>query len=148
MRSWGVLSEWLTRNGFPATQPGHHIVARAQRRSFSRQVQGRRKSGSVGIRIRDIDIERRSPASQRDVNREAYEPHSTAIPAAVPRESWEQMDQTNLEEALLRRVPMSKSVPHFLRGRRSLSVALLERCRAKLVGQDWRIASVESVRSS
>ena len=35
MRSWSVnskaeLSYWLGRNGFPATQLGHHIAARAQ----------------------------------------------------------------------------------------------------------------------
>ena len=54
----------------------------------------------------------------------------------VPRESREQTNQINLEEAFLRRVPMLKSVPYFMRGRfrHNLTVTLQERCRAKLVG--------------
>ena len=62
LRSWGVnseveLSDWLGRNGFPAAQPGHHIVARGTRTHSHGRVQGRRKSGPVGIRFRDVDVE-------------------------------------------------------------------------------------------
>ena len=58
------------------------------------------------------------------------------VPIEVPSGSWVSMDQVDLEEELLRRTPMLKSCPHFLRGRfrHCLSVTLQERCRAKLVG--------------
>ena len=54
----------------------------------------------------------------------------------VPRESREQTNQINLEEAFLGQVPMLKSVPYFMRGRfrHNLTVTLQERCRAKLLG--------------
>ena len=77
--------------------------------------------------------QRASGTSRRHTNERR---HSTAIPTEVPRESWEQMDQINMEEVFLRRVPMLKSVPHFMRGRfrHNLTVTLQEECRAKLVG--------------
>ena len=83
MRSWGVnseaeLSDWLGRNGFPATQLGHHIVAGAQEHILTAEWQGRRKSSSA----------RRNTHERR---------HNTD-------HSWEQMDQINLEESFLRRV--------------------------------------------
>ena len=57
------------------------------------------------------------------------------VPIEVPSGSWVSMDQVDLEE-LLRRTPMLKSCPHFLRGRfrHCLSVTVQDRCRAKLVG--------------
>ena len=58
------------------------------------------------------------------------------VPIEVPSGSWVLMDQVDLEEEFLRRTPMLKSCPHFLRGRfrHCVSVTLQERCRAKLVG--------------
>ena len=50
--------------------------------------------------------------------------------------SWEQLDSVDLSECLLRRVPMLKSCPRFLRGRlrQCWGFALRERCSAKLAG--------------
>ena len=142
MRSWGVnseaeLSDWLGRNGFPATQPGHHIVARAQEHILTAGCRVDARVGLLESAFVTLTLsegrQRASGTSRRHTNERR---HSTAIPAEVPRESWEQMDQINMEEVFLRRVPMLKSVPHFMRGRfrHNLTVTLQERCRAKLVG--------------
>ena len=60
---------------------------------------------------------------------------------APPRDSvlggWAQLDEVDLQEELLNRVPMLKSCPHFLRGRmrECFAVALRERHCAKLAGE-------------
>ena len=58
------------------------------------------------------------------------------VPATLPEGTWEQLDQVDLEEILLMRVPMLKSCPYFLRGRlrECFAVTLRERYRAKTVG--------------
>ena len=60
----------------------------------------------------------------------------TAIPTSVPRDSWEQLDDVDLEEVFLRRTPMLRSCPHFLRGRvrHCFTVTLRECSKAKLEG--------------
>ena len=60
----------------------------------------------------------------------------TGIPTSVPRDSWEQLDDVDLEEVFLRRTPVLRSCLHFLRGRvhHSSTVTLGERSRAKSEG--------------
>ena len=73
----------------------------------------------------------------------------TCNPTALPSSSWESLDEVNLEEWFLRRVPTMKKCPHFWRGRlrQCFAVALRERQRAK-GGQDsqaeeraWKLPS-------
>ena len=47
---------------------------------------------------------------------------------------WEQVDTFSLEDVFLRRVPMLKTCPHFMRGRlrECFQMALTERHRAKM----------------
>ena len=106
---------------------GHHIVARAQEHILTA---GCRVDARVGM-LESVFVtltlsegrQRASGTSRRHTNERR---HSTAIPTEVPRESWEQMDQINMEEVFLRRVRG--------RFRHNLTVTLQERCRAKLVG--------------
>ena len=74
---------------------------------------------------------------------------ASEVPTEVPSGSWALMDRVDLEEEILRRTPMLKSCLQFLRGRfrHSLLITLQERCRAKLVGDTWGRASLESLRS-
>ena len=60
----------------------------------------------------------------------------TGIPTSVSRDSWEQLNNVDLEEVFLRRTPMLRSCPHFLRGRvrHCFTVTLGERLRAKVEG--------------
>ena len=56
------------------------------------------------------------PIQQRDVRPVA--PRSRVAPVGeIPSERWEQLDQVNLDDVFLHRVPMMKSCPRFLRGR-------------------------------
>ena len=153
LRSWGVnseveLSDWLGKNGFPATQPGH-IVARAQEHILTAGWRvdarvGLLESASVTLTLSE-GRQRASGTSRRHTNERR---HSTAIPAEVPRENWEQMDQINMEEVFLRRVPMLNSVPHFMRGRFRHNLTDTAGVVSREVGwrQDWRRVSLESVR--
>ena len=53
----------------------------------------------------------------------------------LPEGTWEQLDQVDVAETCLIRVPMLKSCPHFLRGRlrECLAMTLREKYRAKTV---------------
>ena len=39
------------------------------------------------------------------------------LPSTLPVSCWEQLDEVNLEEWFLKRVPTLKKCPHFMRGR-------------------------------
>ena len=144
-RSWGrkfrSRFDRLARgNGFPATQPGHHIVARAQEHILTT---GCRVDAGVGLLESAFVTLTLNEGCRRGMSERT---HCTII----PRDSWEQMDQINLEEAFLRRTPMLKSVPHFLR-REQVSSQPDSRPAGAVPsevgwGQDWRRASMESVR--
>ena len=53
---------------------------------------------------------------------------------------WEQVDSFTLEDVFLRRVPMLKTCPHFMRGRlrECFQMALTERYRAKMESDEER----------
>ena len=100
MRGWGNeknaedLSQWLRQHGFPATRPGNHIPARVRRTSRSR---GRDDHGGIESVPNPPRVEVRRRPAQVDV------------PATLPEGTWEQLDQVDLEEILVTRVPMLKS---------------------------------------
>ena len=73
----------------------------------------------------------RSPQAAGSVGSAASGP---TVPSDFPLECWQKLDQVDLSEVFLQRIPMLKSCPRFLRGRLrfSFGVALRERCRAKL----------------
>ena len=53
-----------------------------------------------------------------------------SVPSDIPQKCWQQLDQVDLREVFLQRIPMFKSCPRFLRSslRFSFGVALRERC--------------------
>ena len=59
-------------------------------------------------------------------------------------ESWERLDEVDLDDLFLQKIPMLKTCPRFLRGRlrHCFGVALRERHRAKLAGD--RVAEVRA----
>ena len=72
----------------------------------------------------------------------------TGIPTSVPRDSWEQLDDVDLEEVFLRRTPVLRSCLHFLRGRvrHSFTVTLVRTFEGQVGGRHCRRRTcVESV---
>ena len=58
------------------------------------------------------------------------------VPHSLPDGTWEQMDDVDLHEVFLLRIPILKSCPYFLRGRlrECFATILRERNRAELAG--------------
>ena len=151
------LSDWLGRNGFPVTQLGHHIVARAQEHILTAGCRVDARKGLLESAFVTLTLsegrQRASGTSRRHTNERRQ---STAIPAEVPRESWEQMDQINMEEVFLRRVPMLKSVPHFMRllerankfARGQWANLLEELCQSTCSSRIWLIRSKDSTQDA
>ena len=75
-----------------------------------------------------------SGACERSPTSDEGQPHCHQKNSEVP--CWEQLDQVNLAEWFLKRIPMLKTCPHFLRGRlrQCFAVALRERYRARQSG--------------
>ena len=135
-RSWGIVSregltQWLRREGFQAVQPGNHIGARPHE-----VLLGRACSEDARVAL----LESVYVALVLHTGRELRVEPALAAPEAPPRDSvlggWAQVDEVDLQEELLNRVPMLKSCPHFLQGRmrECFPVALRDRHRAKLAG--------------
>ena len=101
-------------------------------------MQRGRTSGSVGNVFVALTLEegRHMPWEGHTGGHAPQQSGLSEVTTEVPFGSWALMDQVDLEEEFLRRTPMLKSCPHFLRGRlrRSQLITLQERCRAKLVG--------------
>ena len=95
LRSWGVNSEaelwdWLGRNGFPATQPGHHIVARAQEHILTAGCRVDARVGLLESVFVTLTLSEGHQAGRQGGTR--TNEGIAAIPAEVPRDSWEQME--------------------------------------------------------
>ena len=131
LRMWCIgseaeLSTWLGNHGFPARQSHHSESSRAH---LDFRVQ--RECVFVALTLEEgRHMFREVPTGGHARIRRSE------VPTEVPSGSWALIEQVDLEEEFLRRTPMLKSCLHFLRGRfrHSLSIALQERCRAKLVG--------------
>ena len=142
LRTWGIqerehLTAHLRRQGFPATQPGNHISARAQEPLLSEACQVDARVALVEVVCMNVAI----CLGQELVVPEVARPHHEGIPVrhqrqreAAQESSWHQLDQLNLEDCFLTKVPTLRKCPHFLRGRlrEVFSFALGERCRAKM----------------
>ena len=144
MRSWGIraredLSDWLGQHGFPRSSPGSHVPARAQERLIHEACC--RDARVALLETVCVAIALHFGRTTHNVH-DAPESLSTPVrgrvlnprPQQVTPESWEQLDQINMEELFLLRVPMLKSCPHFLRGRLRFSflIALRETHRAMM----------------
>ena len=89
-----------------------------------------------------VDIHLGRQAFRSDPTIGASPSHVRPVPTHdVPRPgaadlNWSQLDQFNVEEIFLIRVPMLRSCPHHLRGRlwECLGLALRERFRARFIG--------------
>ena len=145
MRGWGIqaredLSIWLRNNGFAGTAPGNHIAARAQEFLLSEAV-------AVDARVAlleavyvclTVHMSRQLAVESRvtEVFRRAVQRRTP--PSTFPEGSWEQLDEVDLTDFFLLRLPMLKSCPRFLRSRlrESFGAALAERHRAKSVGDE------------
>ena len=133
------LSTWLGNHGFPATRPGNHITARAQEHILTTACGEDARVALLESVFVALALEegrqmfRAVPGGQAQP---AARIRRSEVPIEMPSGGWVLMDQVDLEEQFLRRTPMLKSCPHFLRGRfrHCLSVTSQERCRAKLVG--------------
>ena len=138
-------------NGFPATQPGHHIVARAQEHILTAGCRVDARVGLLESAFVTLTLsegrQRASGTSRRHTNERR---HSTAIPAEVPRDSLgaDGPDQfgrgvpetsSDVEE----RPSLAQCGDGF---RHNLTVTLQERCREVGWRQGRRRASLESVR--
>ena len=147
MRSWGVfseaeLSDWLGRNGFPATQPGHHIAARTQEHILTAVCRVDARVGLLESAFVKLTLsegrQRASGTSRRHTNERR---HSTAIPAEVPRDSWEQSvleTSSNVEERpSFQAETVSPQFDSHIAGAVPSEVGWR---------QGWRRASLESVR--
>ena len=133
MRSWGItyqedLSQWLRRQGFPIVRPGHRLSAEAQEHILNVGVAADARVALLEAVFVLITVARLPEVRRRVVRPEA--PHS------LPDGTWEQMDDVDLHEVFLLRIPMLKSCPYFLRGRlrECFATTLRERYRAKLAG--------------
>ena len=146
MRSWEIqstdhLSAWLGRQGFPRVSPGNHISARAQEFLLGEAVSFDARTTWLEAVFVMVTIQTGRELTVATPH--VHEPQRRVVQNRVPTTgglinsgSWEQLDQIDLGEAFLHRVPMLRSCPRFLRGRLrfSFGVALQERCRAKLAG--------------
>ena len=142
MRSWGVssppdLSRWLRDQGFASSQPSNHIPARAQEFLIGEACRfDARVALLEGVFVR-VTLHM---GEQMAVPPDSVPANVTRQVEAgtVVRESqrWAQLDAVGLNDWMLRRVPMLKTCPRFMRGRfrQCWGTALRERCRARLAG--------------
>ena len=112
LRSWGIekrehLTEWLHKAGFPATLLGNHTSARAREYLFGEAC----RVDLIEVTCVRLAIHMGQEATgdvAPEAEQAAQQPTGTL---------WEQVDSFSLEDVFLRRVPMLKTCPHFMRGR-------------------------------
>ena len=131
------LSHLLGTQGFPRTSPGNHISARAQEFILGEAttLDARCVLLEAVFVLVTLSVAREMTGNaDRPAPLEAPRRVPPTVPSDLPLECWQQLDQVDLSEVFLQRIPMLKSCPRFLRGqlRFSFGVALRERCRAKL----------------
>ena len=142
MRSWGIssppdLSLWFRDPGFAMIQPGNHIPARAP--EF---VIGEACRFDARVALLEACYVRVTLHVGQQM---AVPPHS--VPVGVTRrvetgasvgetQRWAQLDAVELNDWMMRRVPMLKTCLRFIRGRfrQCWGTVLKERCRARLAG--------------
>ena len=115
MRSWGIscteqLTTWLRSHGFPATRPGHHISARAQEFIIHEACRADARLALLETVFVLITLHQGRASGVPPVTRASHTAtrrRVSAVPSEVPGRCWEQLDQVNLAEWFLKRIPMS-----------------------------------------
>ena len=133
MRSWGIscteqLTTWL-----------RDISARAQEFIIHEACTADARAALLETVFVLITLHQRRASGVPPVTRASHTATrrtASAVPSEVPGRCWEQLDQVNLAEWFLKRIPILKTCPHFLRGRlrQCFTVALRERYRARQSG--------------
>ena len=157
LRGWGVteregLSTWPRNNGFVATAPGNHIAARAQEFIFSEAIAADARVALLEAVYVCCTVHVSRQLAVPPTIRESPRPRVVqrrTFPSSFPDGSWEQMDDLELSDLFLMRIPMLRSCPHFFASevatefRRSFGGETLRKgCRRRASG----VESVEAVR--
>ena len=112
MRSWGIscteqLTTWLRSHGFPATRPGHHISARAQDFIIHEACTADARAALLETVFVLITLHQgRGVPPETRASRTATRRTASAVPSEVLGRCSEQVDQVNLAEWFLKRIPM------------------------------------------
>ena len=155
LRAWHIeepnhLTGWLRTQGFPGTNPGNHISARVQKFIIGEAI---RADARVAL-LEGVYVQL---AIHMGCELGVPQPHLTPSPPVVvgPRATagfdWSLLDDFQIDEIFLFRVTMLKTCPHFMRSllREAFQVALRERFRAKLMGDEegqirgWKLFAME-----
>ena len=119
LRSWGVadredLSHWLGTQGFPRTSPGNHISARAQEFILGEAttLDARCASLEAVFVLVTLNVAREMTGNaevpRQPAPLEAPRRVPPTVPSDFPLECWQQLDQVDLSEVFLQRIPMLK----------------------------------------
>ena len=144
-RNWGVrtredLTNWLGTHGHPRSSPGSHLAARTQEFILSaacdRDARVALLEAVFAVIVVDMGRAIAVPSCPHPVSRVPMITRrgQVLVPTEITTDSWGQLDQVDLDEIFLMRVPILKNCPHFLRGRLRFCffTALRERLRAKM----------------
>ena len=124
-RNWGVrtredLTNWLGTHGHPRSSPGSYLAARTQELILSAACGSDARVAlleAVFVAI-VVDMGRAIavPSCPHPVSRVPMTTRrgQVRVPTEITADSWGQMDQVDLDEMFLMRVPMLKNCPHFL----------------------------------
>ena len=127
-RNWGVrtredLTNWLGTHGHPRSSLRSYLAARTQEFILSAACGSDARVAlleAVFVAI-VIDMGRAIavPSCPHPVSRVPMTTRrgQVLVPTEITADSWGQLDQVDLDETFLMRVPMLKNCPHFLRGR-------------------------------
>ena len=114
--SWGIvdhehLSRWLGEHGFPATQPGNHISARAQEAVLNESCRFDVRVALVEVVCVNVAIhmgrELYPQQHREEVPRQVRQPRN----ARAPESSWSQLDEFDLADVFATRVPTFRKCP-------------------------------------
>ena len=141
IHDWEDLTVWLRSQGFPGTQHGNHISARAQEHIIAEACRidawvALLEASYVAV-VLHMCLQVVVPGAATNPTERRRQADPTVVGIAIPR-AWESLDTIDCQELFLKNIPMLKSCPRFLRGRlrECFSFALRERLRGKIVGDD------------
>ena len=105
----------VENNGFTGTAPGNHIAARAPEFLLGEAVAVNARVAlleAVSVCL-TVHMSRQLAVESRvtEVPRRAVQKRTP--PSTFPEGSWEQLDEVDLTDFSLLRLPMLKSCPHF-----------------------------------
>ena len=123
------LMGWLRRHGFPRTQQGNHISARAQEHILTEacRIDARvalLEASYVAVELyvgRQVAVPRSTHGVAEQRLRQTARQDARANPVDGV---WAQLDLVDCHDLFLTNIPMLKSCPRFLRGRLRGSLCL------------------------